>query len=322
MAWDLEVGDEDARTAIQERHGGSLSRGISAPARGSGRRDIMLWWRPERGEAFGYADGWTPSGDAFYYSGLGQEGDQGFGAPYQENGRLRDHAMSRDHVRLLKYVAKNKVRYLGEFHLDPVEPWRWRDGPDRVGQIRKILQFRLLPVGYVLCDPSDPVHEPPLPRPVKVEIDAPVVAEPTKTEVEALNSAAFRQATIARELLVHRREAKLVHTMREWLRDQRGVVATGLRIPYAPESRNLRADLYVSEPPILIEAKSTSSREAIRLAIGQLFDYRRWMRPQPALAVLVPSEPPKDMVDLLTDLGIGSIWPTGGSFMVNPRNLL
>lgn len=159
MTWDLALGEVDSRTGIQERHRGSLSRGISAPARGSGHENILLWWRPEGGAAFGYLDGWTESGSHFYFSGTGQEGDQGFEVPYQENGRLRDHAANGDRVRLLRYVGRNSVQYVGELRLDPEDPWQWRDGPDRSGNLRKIIQFRLQPVGEVIHLDDDPVRE-------------------------------------------------------------------------------------------------------------------------------------------------------------------
>lgn len=67
-AWDLSIGDEDTRTGIQNRHLGSPSRGISAPAAGTGPGNIMLWWRPERGALFGYDDRWTEDGAAFYFT--------------------------------------------------------------------------------------------------------------------------------------------------------------------------------------------------------------------------------------------------------------
>jgi 5-methylcytosine-specific restriction protein A len=108
MEWDMSLdGPPRARTEIQALHKGSGSRGISAPGKDTGMRNIMLWWRPEIGETFGYSGGWTEDGTAFYYSGTGQEGDQVFAAPHIENKRVRDHAATGDHVRLLRYVAKN-----------------------------------------------------------------------------------------------------------------------------------------------------------------------------------------------------------------------
>jgi len=66
----------------------------------------------------------------------------------------------------------------------------------------------------------------------------------------------------------------------------------------------------------LIEAKATTSREAIRMAIGQLRDYKRYYSGRhPSLAVLLPSHPSKSCIKLLTDNRIAAIWRTPrGSF--------
>ena len=67
---------------------------------------------------------------------------------------MRNHIANGDHIRLLRYVAKNNVVDVGELRLDPEEPWRWRDGVDRLGQTRKMLEFRFVPVGEVLKAPG------------------------------------------------------------------------------------------------------------------------------------------------------------------------
>ncbi|MDH2390493.1 hypothetical protein QCN29_17160 [Streptomyces sp. HNM0663] len=67
-------------------------------------------------------------------------------------------------------------------------------------------------------------------------------------------------------------------------------------------------DLYDATTDTLIEAKSAATREAIRTAIGQLFDYQRFITPTPSLAILTPSEPRKDLRDLCAALSIQTIW--------------
>ena len=66
----------------------------------------------------------------------------------------------------------------------------------------------------------------------------------------------------------------------------------------------------------LLEAKATTSREAIRMAIGQLRDYKRYYYGRhPSLAVLLSSRPSVGCIKLLTDNRIAVIWRTsGGSF--------
>ena len=76
----------------------------------------------------------------------------------------------------------------------------------------------------------------------------------------------------------------------------------------------LRCDIFLPEKNVLIEAKSTYRRESIRMAIGQLLDYRRYEETEPELAVLLPSLPNKDIRDLLASLNIALIWPHGPGF--------
>lgn len=79
---------------------------------------------------------------------------------------------------------------------------------------------------------------------------------------------------------------------------------------------NLYVDLFDRTHWQLIEAKVSTSRESIRMAIGQLRDYRRFYPTRhPSLAVLLASRPKADCVKLLTDNQIAVIWKTsGGSF--------
>ena len=66
----------------------------------------------------------------------------------------------------------------------------------------------------------------------------------------------------------------------------------------------LVCDAYDKHTNTLIEAKSSSSRQDIRMAIGQLFDYQKFLVPGAKLAILLPEAPEKSARDLLVDLGI------------------
>ena len=110
-----------------------------------------------------------------------------------------------------------------------------------------------------------------------------------------------------------RREAELVLAYSAFLRD-RGHVVSGRHYMVEGESRPLRADLLVKDLNVLVEAKSTDARHAIRSAVGQLYDYRRFEPTTPDLAVLVPTEPVRDLRRLLEGLSIGCVWPRGEGF--------
>jgi len=76
----------------------------------------------------------------------------------------------------------------------------------------------------------------------------------------------------------------------------------------------LFTDLYDTTTGTLIEAKGSVRRESIRMAIGQLADYRRHVgNGLNGLAVLLPSEPRPDLLDLLGSQRITVIWPEGKS---------
>ena len=110
-----------------------------------------------------------------------------------------------------------------------------------------------------------------------------------------------------------RSEAGLVLSYSQFLME-RGHSVSGRHYLAEGESRPLRADLMVKDLNVLVEAKATDARYAIRMAIGQLYDYRRFEPTTPELAVLVPKEPVRDLRRLLDGLTIGCVWPRGNSF--------
>ncbi|MCA1008222.1 hypothetical protein LCL87_21145 [Rhodococcus hoagii] len=109
-------------------------------------------------------------------------------------------------------------------------------------------------------------------------------------------------------------EAALVSTYVKSLRDI-GHTVTGYRIQHAGPVRPLRVDVYDQTDHVLYEAKASSSREAVRMALGQLLDYRRAFDIPPELRVLLPERPSEDLVDLLAEHKVRCVYPTGdGSF--------
>jgi hypothetical protein len=81
------------------------------------------------------------------------------------------------------------------------------------------------------------------------------------------------------------------------------------------EAKPLFCDLLDRTTGTLVEAKGSAERGAIRMAIGQLADYKRFVDPPPNhVAVLVPSRPRADLEALLTGENIQVIWPTSEGF--------
>lgn len=76
----------------------------------------------------------------------------------------------------------------------------------------------------------------------------------------------------------------------------------------------LRCDLFDDSDSTLVEAKGIVSREAVRMAIGQLLDYRRFEPGSPKLAVLLPWRPSTDLLDLIHSAGASAVWKGPAGF--------
>ena len=123
----------------------------------------------------------------------------------------------------------------------------------------------------------------------------------------------------ARERKADRIESALVQRFTDYLRQQ-GRDPCGVDIPVGQQV--IRADLFDRTTGVLYEAKASPDRQKIRMAIGQLFDYRRRFPDRPELCVLVPESPEQDLRDLLADVGIGAVWPEHGEWLeVEPDRL-
>jgi hypothetical protein len=69
----------------------------------------------------------------------------------------------------------------------------------------------------------------------------------------------------------------------------------------------LYADLFDRSRAELVEAKSSAARSHVRLAVGQILDYARFVEHK-SRAVLLPSDPGPDLRDPLSGLGIACIF--------------
>jgi len=110
---------------------------------------------------------------------------------------------------------------------------------------------------------------------------------------------------------------------REGLQDEAELVVAYARYLEAREidtsvhhySNGLISDLFLDAQNILIEAKSLPTRDKVRMAIGQLYDYQRYEPSAPKLCLLVGEEPAADLLSLLEQREIACIWQTSdGNF--------
>ena len=88
-----------------------------------------------------------------------------------------------------------------------------------------------------------------------------------------------------------------------------GHVVTARKVRPPGEYTWLRVDLVDSTAQELYEAKGTTTRDSVRLAIGQLYDYSRFVE-STRLSVLLPTRPSEDLLSLLSGRGISCVFET------------
>ena len=211
--------------------------------------------------------------------------------------------------------ARGVVTYEGEFELDDAEPIQRADAPETEdGPLRQVFVFRLRPLGFEPPEPNSKLDE--------------VLSGPTREDVP-IEQQETEKAYVnpSREPYeAERREQKLVLALEEHL------VALGhsvnrQRLLPSGEARPIITDLFDVTTGTLVEAKGTVERNAVRMAIGQLCDYRRLFDPGEVehVAALFPTEPRADLCELLSEQGIvvihqsddGFVDSTGGGLVNN-----
>lgn len=285
---ELRLGDALSRRDVHARYGGRRQGGIG-PSRST--NVVLFFTDPSKGHRHGYYDGWG-SDELFHYVGEGQRGDQQL---IQGNKAVLDHR--KDGRTLEGFRASgSSVTYLGEFEL--VDHY-FTDAheTDDPSALRQVVVFKLRPY-----------------RPVPVELPS-VPLSPTsesRTDVVNVEERHTERAFVAPDrepYELERRESLLVQRYREHL-ERAGHEVGRLRIVPPGESRPLYSDLWDRTVEELIEAKSSVTRDQIRLAVGQLLDYGRFASAQ-RRTVLVPSCPRGDLLDYLHGLGVGVLYPEG-----------
>jgi hypothetical protein len=295
--WTLPPGSSIERTTLQAGYGGRTQGGI-----GPSRRtpNVFIFSDPVAGEPHGYYDGWQKDG-CFHYTGEGQRGDQQMKSG---NAAIFKHAEEGRALRVFE-GARGVVTYVDEFVLDEEEPFYRTDAPETGdGPLREVIVFRLRPK---TIEPRQPTSK-----------LAAVLAGPPSQEVP-IEQQQTERAFVApshEPYEAERREQRLVLDLEAHLRRLGHQVARQRIIPEA-EARPLFTDLYDATTGTLVEAKGTVERGAIRMAIGQLADYKRFIadgKPK-HLAVLLPKAPRPDLIELLSSQGIELIYPLGDSFV-------
>ncbi len=300
----LIVGEYYTREDLVLEYGGSVQSGGIVP--GNKSNTVFVFTDPSEGTQFGYVyDGFSSDGSVFYYTGAGQNGDQiesGANSPiitHVEKGRT-----------LHAFVAAGRMpgrqtkrqRYIGEFILDPQLPYERMPALDKNQAVRTVIVFRMLPARLV----PEAI--------VEVVGVSGIMQESRSLRVPVeLNSTQFFETSGIEALTAVRRESQLVE---DFVADQAShdFSRWAIRIPKEPP---LLTDIYDETDRILFEAKALSGRSDVRMAVGQLYDYRRHVEVENLqCAVLLPERPKSDLRDLIESAGLGLAFRDGDRFEV------
>lgn len=300
----LIAGEYYTREDLVVEYGGSVQSGGIVP--GNRSNTVFVFTDPSKGTQFGYVyDGFSPDGTVFYYTGAGQDGDQvetGANSPiltHAEKGRT-----------LHAFVAAGRIpgrqtkrqRYIGEFVLDPQAPYERMPALDRNKSVRTVIVFRLLPIAAI-------------PEAMLEAVGTSGIAEkPTSLRVPVeLNSTHFFETSGIEARTAVRRESQLVE---DFVASQTGhdFSRWAIRVPKEPL---LLTDVYDQTDQVLYEAKALSGRSDVRMAVGQLYDYRRHLEVENLrCSILLPERPGADLRDLIEVAGLGLAFRDGERFEV------
>ena len=149
------------------------------------------------------------------------------------------------------------------------------------------------------------------------ELPAERLAEPThspveKVEVEAQHVEQFQVSVPGQVVEATRREQSLVLAYVNHLKSQGHKV---MRHRYKRGSGpSLVCDLVDETDNKLYEAKGDVQRTSVRMAIGQLLDYRRFESNSMNLAILLPRQPVQDLIELIHSVHASAVWRTKDGF--------
>ncbi|MXX88668.1 MAG: hypothetical protein F4Y68_05380 [Boseongicola sp. SB0665_bin_10] len=133
------------------------------------------------------------------------------------------------------------------------------------------------------------------------------------TDVEAQHVEQFQVSVTGQVISAERHEQRLVLAYRDYLERKSHRVTRHL-YPQHEFGSPLACDLVDETARVIYEAKGNVRRASVRMAIGQLLDYRRFERATMTLAVLLPRRPPSDLIELVRSVPASAVWRTKDGF--------
>jgi hypothetical protein len=105
-------------------------------------------------------------------------------------------------------------------------------------------------------------------------------------------------------------EASLLENYQKWL----GRALMKRFYPIIPSNEIVVCDAFDEQANELIEAKSSSGRSYVRMALGQLLDYQRHQGLSPTLVLLVPERPNPDLLKLMHQFAVSVVYRDDRAF--------
>jgi 5-methylcytosine-specific restriction protein A len=188
--------------------------------------------------------------------------------------------------------------------LDARLPYTVREALDEERKPRLIIVFRLRPKGAFERLTQDVITRADVtaPQRVSAQIVTTKLVEPKRSRRSESRRAA--QPSLIAEL---RQGAVREQYLTELTK--RGHDVAAFQIKISGTTTILTTDLYDATEHELYAIRGASTREEIRMAIGQLKDFARHIRPRnPKLTTVLPEKPQDDLVNLLHSEGIDLVF--------------
>ena len=296
------MGWTGTRAEIAAIYGGSIYPGMVAPASSP---NVLLFSDPKVALENGYEfDGWSTDGSIFSYTGMDRIGPQKM---HKGNLALRDHQMNGRAVRIFGVSGRAEkgnalIRvYLGDFEIDDEVPFSVEDAPGADGVMRTVFVFRLRPLRGALRREEDTSS---VSKSATKEGHADEVPLENHT-VQEFQRAAVRAGTGVK------REHELVSAFQSVL-EGRGSELNRFRVYPRGSTVPLFTDLHDKTNGVLYEAKADATRNSVRVGLGQLLDYRRYVNGRKC-CLLLPAKPNDDLLELVSEYDIDVVWQLGNT---------
>ena len=219
-------------------------------------------------------------------------------------GRSRGYFVIRDGRRYDSKAIVGVAHGYDHPNLGPLESRRFSGGNLTVARHLEFLGFeveRPPPPSY----PSRAKEGSPIPT---LNLAESTYVQITEVEVEAQHVEQFRVSISGHDVAATRREQSLVLAYVDHLKNRGHTVK---RHTYQlGHSHALVCDFVDETDQILYEAKGDVLRTSVRMAIGQLFDYRRFEPIPMRLAILLPCKPSQDIIELICSVPASAVWRT------------